>query len=78
MARTRTYRAQHPTLIGRMFRLGQIDYMIGRDQPDVACVRCYRKEQNVITIANLPLVFVLEQLADEVIMEELDRAPRPA
>lgn len=78
MARTRTYRAQHPTLIGRMFRLGQIDYMVGRDQPVAACVRCYRKEQNVITIANLPLVFVLEQLADEIIMEELDRAPRPA
>lgn len=53
-----------------MFRLGQIDYMVGRDQPDAACVRCYRKEQNVITIANLPLVFVLEQLADEVRMEE--------
>lgn len=70
MARRRTHRAQHPSLIGRMFRLGQIDYMVGRDQPDVACVKCYRKDQNVITVANLPLVFVLEQLADEVLLEE--------
>lgn len=53
-----------------MFKLGHVIYLVCRQQPSAARVRCYREERNVVTIVNLPLVFVLEQLADEVRLEE--------
>ncbi len=70
MARSSAHRVLHPTLTGRMFKLGRVIYLVGRHQPSPARVRCYREERNVVTIVNLPLVFVLEQLADEVRLEE--------
>ncbi|MCZ6658126.1 MAG: hypothetical protein O7C67_12580 [Gammaproteobacteria bacterium] len=70
MARSSSHRALHPTLTGRMFKLGHVIYLVCRQQPSAARVRCYREERNVVTIVNLPLVFVLEQLADEVRLEE--------
>ncbi len=70
MAHASSYRALHSTLTGRMFKLGRVIYLVGRHQPSAARVRCYREERNVVTIVNLPLVFVLEQLADEVRLEE--------
>ncbi len=71
MTRSSAYRGFHRPLVGRVFRLGTVYYLVGRDQPDPNCVRCYRTDTNVITISNLPLVFVLEQLADEVHLEEM-------
>jgi hypothetical protein len=56
----------HATLEGRAFTLGDAHYVIARDQPQARQVRCYRRVGERVTLVRLPLVFVLEQLADEV------------
>lgn len=59
----------HQHLLGRVFELGRVLYVISHDQPHPRRVRCYRDEDNVVTIVSLPLVFVIEQLADEVTVD---------
>ena len=56
----------HVTLEGRSFTLGDAHYVIARDQPHPRQVRCYRRVRERVMLVRLPLVFVLEQLADEV------------
>lgn len=60
----------YSNLHGRGFRLGDVQYMVAHQQAHETRVRCYREYGNVVTIVNLPLIFVLEQLADEVRLEE--------
>jgi hypothetical protein len=59
----------HTHLMGQVFELGQVLYVVTHNQEYGDRVRCYREEDNVVTAVCLPLVFVLEQLADEVAME---------
>ncbi len=56
----------HRHLIGRSFTLGQVTYMIASAQPHQHRVNCHRKQSNVISRVTLPLVFVLEQMAEPV------------
>jgi hypothetical protein len=59
----------HPRLQGRVFWLGRIRYVVAKHQPDSHLTRCYRMEGKLVSIVRLPLPFVLEQLADEIILE---------
>ena len=59
----------HAHLQGRVFELGQVLYVVTHNQSHPTRVRCYREEDHVVTVVCLPLLFVLEQLADEVAME---------
>ena len=59
----------HKHLMGRVFELGRVLYVVTHNQEHANRVCCYREEDNVVTAVNLPLMFVLEQLADEVAME---------
>jgi hypothetical protein len=61
----------HLDLQGRVFKLGEIRYVVARHQPEPHRVRCYRMEGKVVSIAKLPLSFVLEQVADKITLEEL-------
>ncbi len=61
----------HPDLQGRVFKLGQVRYVVARHQPDAHRIRCYRMEDKVVSIVKLPLAFVLEQVADKITLEEL-------
>ncbi len=56
----------HRALLRRSFVLGHIRYTVATDQPDRRRVRCFRKERNVVTVVSLPLMFVLEQLAERI------------
>ena len=56
----------HSSLIGRMFRRGSVRYIVAKRQEDPDCIRCYRKDGNVVTFEHLPITFVLEQLNDDV------------
>lgn len=58
-------------LQGRVFKLGEVRYVIARHQPETQRVRCYRMEGKLVSIAKLPLPFVLEQVADKTTLEEL-------
>ena len=59
----------HQNLINRRFKLGEATYLIASSQPRPLQVNCHRKQANVIGLVTLPLVFVLEQLAEAVEME---------
>ncbi|HTK97396.1 MAG TPA: hypothetical protein VL379_05175 [Pseudomonadales bacterium] len=58
-------------LQGRVFKLGEVRYVIARHQPETQRVRCYRMEGKLVSIAKLPLSFVLEQVTDKTTLEEL-------
>ena len=61
----------HPDLQGRVFKLGEIRYVVARHQPESHRVRCYRMEGKLVSIAKLPVSFVLEQVADKITLQEL-------
>ena len=61
----------HPDLQGRVFKLGEIRYVVARHQPESRRIRCYRMEGKIVSIVKLPLAFVLEQVADKITIEEL-------
>jgi hypothetical protein len=61
----------HPALQGRVFKLGQVRYVVARHQPDARRIRCYRMDGKVVSIVKLPVAFVLEQVADKITLEEL-------
>jgi len=61
----------HRDLHGRVFKLREVRYVVARHQPETQRVRCYRMEGKLVSIAKLPLAFVLEQLADKISLEEL-------
>jgi len=61
----------HRDLHGRVFKLREVRYVVTRHQPETQRVRCYRMEGKLVSIAKLPLAFVLEQLADKISLEEL-------
>ena len=61
-------------LAGRRFRLGDAVYMIANRQAHPIYVRCYRTTGTVSSIVTLPLLFVLEQLAERI---ELDTRNGP-
>ena len=56
----------HPHLASQTFWLGEVKYVIGEKQPYKDLVRCYRQQQTVIRIVRLPLIFVMEQLAEHI------------
>jgi hypothetical protein len=60
----------HPDLQGRVFKLGRVRYVVARLQPETQRVRCYRMAGKVVSIVNLPLPFVLEQVADKITLVE--------
>ena len=61
----------HPDLQGRVFKLGQVRYVVARHQPETHRIRCYRMEAKVVSIVKLPVAFVLEQVADKITLQEL-------
>ncbi len=60
----------HPNLQGRVFKLGEIRYVVARHQPEPHRVRCYRMEGKGVSIVKLPMTFVLEQVADKITLQE--------
>ena len=58
-------------LKGHTFKLGRAVYVVAESQPYRDKVRCYRENDNVVSVVRLPLVFVLERLAEEVSLEDL-------
>jgi hypothetical protein len=56
----------HAYLLNRCFKLGKVDYLVASRQPSSNRVRCYRKARTVVTMVELPLAFVLEQLAERI------------
>ena len=56
----------HQNLVGEAFELGCIHYMVAAIQTRPDQVRCYRLEGKSNRAVQLPLVFVLEQLAEHV------------
>ena len=70
VAHYRGFNVVYSNLHGRGFRLGDVQYVVAHQQAHPTRVRCYREYGNVVTVVNLPLIFVLEQLADEVRLEE--------
>ena len=63
----------HGQLVARRFVLGDATYLVAQSQPHRRLVRCYRKQGNVSRVVKLPLVFVLERLAEHI--ECRDRNP---
>ncbi len=61
---------RHPYLQGRVFRLGEINYVVARKQTEPLRVKCYRQEGENFTIVRLPLNLVLEQLVERIDLEE--------
>jgi hypothetical protein len=59
----------YPHLQGRVFWLGRIRYVVAKQQPDPHLTRCYRLDGKLVSIVRLPLAFVLERLADEIVLE---------
>ena len=60
----------HRHLANRTFTLGKIEYFITTRQPSRTRVRCMRKEHNAISLVELPLMFVLDQLAERIEITE--------
>ncbi len=56
----------HAYLVNRCFKLGKVHYLVGSRQPSSIRVRCYRKARTVVTVVELPLAFVLEQVAERI------------
>ena len=70
-----TAKARHNQhLVGQRFHLGDAVYLISNKQAHPNCVRCYRTMGTVSSIVTLPLLFVLEQLAERI---ELDTRNGP-
>jgi hypothetical protein len=59
----------HRHIINRSFKLGNATYLIASSQPRALQVNCHRRQDNVLGLVRLPLVFVLEQLAEAVEMD---------
>jgi len=60
----------HGYLASRRFVLGNATYLVALAQPHPKSVRCYRKEGKVSRVVKLPLVFVLERLAEHIEIAE--------
>jgi hypothetical protein len=56
----------HSHLGGRRFQLGRIQYLVATRQANRRRVRCFRKEGTVATLVELPLAFVMEQVAERI------------
>jgi hypothetical protein len=56
----------HAYVVNRWFKLGKVDYLVASRQPNSRRVRCFRKARSVVTLVELPLAFVLEQLAERI------------
>jgi len=59
----------HSYLVQQEFALGQAMYLVRRTQMHPDRVSCYRKIGTVVRLVNLPLLFVLEQLAERIDLE---------
>ena len=68
--RRHSVRRYHQQLVNETFYLGDVRYVISSIQTHPNVVRCYRFHGLNSCIARLPLVFVLEQLAETVELEE--------
>ncbi len=62
----KTQPAHHAHLVKRKFQLGDAVYVVAKEQPHADCVRCHRTGNKVVTVARLPLTFVLEQVAEHI------------
>lgn len=60
----------HGYLASRRFALGDATYLVALAQPQPNSVRCYRKQGKVSRVVKLPLVFVLERLAEHIDIAE--------
>jgi hypothetical protein len=58
--------SHHAYVVNRCFKLGKVDYLVANKQPSSGGVRCFRKARGVVTLVELPLPFVLEQLAERI------------
>jgi hypothetical protein len=56
----------HSLLGGRRFQLGRVQYLVATRQANRRRVRCFRKEGTVATLVELPLAFVMEQVAERI------------
>ena len=56
----------HAYLVNRCFKLGKVHYLVASRQPSSNRVRCFRKARTVVTVVELPLAFVLEQVAERI------------
>jgi hypothetical protein len=56
--------AHHRNICGRAFVLGEVQYTIMEYQTSSAYVYCQRRTSQGVRVARLPLIFVLEQLAE--------------
>jgi hypothetical protein len=71
LAPKRASRAKyHQHLVGESFHLGQVQYTVAASQTRPEQIKCYRLDGRRHRIAYLPLVFVLEQLAEHVELAE--------
>ena len=62
-----TAKARHNQhLVGQRFHLGDAVYLISNKQAHPNCVRCYRTMGTVSSIVALPLLFVMEQIAEPI------------
>jgi hypothetical protein len=60
----------HQCLLSRSFCLGQAVYTVANEQPCRDRVRCLRRVGSFVRVVSLPLVFVLEQLAERIELKE--------
>jgi hypothetical protein len=60
----------HQCLLSRSFHLGEAVYTVASDQPCRDRVRCLRRVGGFVRVVSLPLVFVLEQLAERIELKE--------
>jgi hypothetical protein len=56
--------SHHRNICGRAFYLGEVQYTIMEHQTSSAYVYCQRRTSQGVRVARLPLIFVLEQLAE--------------
>jgi hypothetical protein len=65
--------SQHSHLANRRFALGKIEYFITTNQLRSDRVRCLRQDHNALSVVELPLTFVLEQIAERIEITEVAR-----
>ena len=58
--------SHHSNLCGRIFVLGEVHYTIMEYQTSSTYVYCQRRTSQDVRVARLPLLFVLEQLAEHI------------
>lgn len=58
----------HADLVGERFKLGEVRYVVIREQPSVSHVYLRRYEELNSKVVKLPLMFVMEQLAEVIDM----------